>query len=196
MGLYVNPPDGALVLCVDEKSQIQALDRTAPVLSSAPWTARTAHSRLRPPRNHQPLRGTRCGLGHGDLGHDRAAPGLGVPSFLNLINRSVPEDLDIHLVVDNVSTHKTPEIKKWLLRHPRFQLHFTPTYSSWMNRVERWFAELTNKWLGAARTARPKSSTQPSGVDRSLERRTHPLRLAQKRRRDSRHAGYLLPADF
>ena len=67
--------------------------------------------------------------------------------FLNLINRSVPEDLDVHLVVDNVSTHKTPEIHRWLLRHPRFHLHFTPTYSSWMNLVERWFAELTTKWL-------------------------------------------------
>ena len=67
--------------------------------------------------------------------------------FLNLINRSVPEHLDVHLVVDNVSTHKTPEIKRWLLRHPRFHLHFTPTYSSWINLIERWFAELTTKWL-------------------------------------------------
>ena len=67
--------------------------------------------------------------------------------FLNLINRSVPDDLDVHVVVDNSSTHKTPEIHRWLLRHPRFTLHFTPTYSSWLNLVERWFAELTNKWL-------------------------------------------------
>ena len=67
--------------------------------------------------------------------------------FLNLINRSVPEDMDVHLVVDNSSTHKTPEIHRWLIRHPRFNLHFTPTYSSWLNLVERWFAELTNKWL-------------------------------------------------
>ena len=67
--------------------------------------------------------------------------------FLNLINRSVPDDLDVHLIIDNVSTHKTPEIHRWLLRHPRFHLHFTPTYSSWMNMVERWFAELTEKWL-------------------------------------------------
>ena len=66
---------------------------------------------------------------------------------MNLINRSVPEDLDVHLIIDNVSTHKTPEIHRWLLRHPRFHLHFTPTYSSWMNMVERWFAELTEKWL-------------------------------------------------
>jgi len=68
-------------------------------------------------------------------------------SFLNLINRSVPDDLDVHGVVDNSSTHKTPEIRRWLLRHPRFTLHFTPTYSSWLNLVERWFAELTTKWL-------------------------------------------------
>jgi transposase len=67
--------------------------------------------------------------------------------FLNLINRSVPDGLEVHLVVDNSATHKTPEIHRWLLRHPRFHLHFTPTYSSWLNLVERWFAELTNKWL-------------------------------------------------
>jgi transposase len=66
---------------------------------------------------------------------------------LNLISRSVPEDLDVHLVVDNVSTHKTPEIMRWLVRHPRFHLYFTPTYSSWINLVEPWFAELTTKWL-------------------------------------------------
>ncbi len=66
---------------------------------------------------------------------------------MNLINRNVPEDLDVHVVVDNVSTHKTPEIHRWLVRHPRFTLHFTPTYSSWLNLVERWFAELTEKWL-------------------------------------------------
>jgi transposase len=68
-------------------------------------------------------------------------------SFLNLINRSVPQELVLHVVVDNSSTHKTPEIHRRLLRHPRFTLHFTPTYSSWLNLVERWFAELTNKWL-------------------------------------------------
>jgi transposase len=67
--------------------------------------------------------------------------------FLNLINRNVPDNLDVHVVVDNSSTHKTPAIQRWLLRHPRFSLHFTPTYSSWLNLVERWFAELTNKWL-------------------------------------------------
>jgi transposase len=68
-------------------------------------------------------------------------------SFLNLIDASVPADLAVHVVLDNVSTHKTPAVQRWLLKHPRFTLHFTPTYSSWMNLVERWFAELTNKWI-------------------------------------------------
>ena len=67
--------------------------------------------------------------------------------FLNLINRNVPDDLDVHVVIDNVSSHKTPEIQRWLVRHPRFHVHFTPTYSSWMNLVERWFSELTTKWI-------------------------------------------------
>ncbi len=147
VGLYINPPDGALVLCVDEKTQIQALDRTAPVLPLRPG--------LPERRTHDYVRGGTTNLyaaldvasGHviADMtDRHRAAE---FRRFLNLINRSVPEELDVHLVVDNVSTHKTPEIKKWLLRHPRFHLHFTPTYSSWMNLVERWFAELTNKWL-------------------------------------------------
>ncbi len=67
--------------------------------------------------------------------------------FLNLIDKSVPEGLDVHVIVDNSSTHKTPAIRRWLLRHPRFSFHFTPTYSSWLNLVERWFAELTERWL-------------------------------------------------
>jgi transposase len=67
--------------------------------------------------------------------------------FLNLVNRNVPDHLDVHLIVDNSSTHKTPAVQRWLVRHPRFTMHFTPTYSSWLNLVERWFAELTNKWL-------------------------------------------------
>ena len=104
---------------------------------------------------------------------------------MNLINRSVPEDLDVHLVVDNVSTHKTPEIQRWLLRHPRFHLHFTPTYSSWMNLVERWFAELTNKWLrrGTHRSTKELEAVHQR-VDRQVEREPHPVCLAQKCRRD------------
>ena len=147
VGLYINPPEGALVLCVDEKSQIQALDRTAPVLPLRPG--------LPEQRTHDYVRGGTTNLyaaldvasGHVIADMTERHRAIEFRRFLNLINRNVPEDLAIHLVVDNVSTHKTPEIKKWLLRHPRFHLHFTPTYSSWMNLVERWFAELTNKWL-------------------------------------------------
>ena len=147
VGLYVNPPEAALVLCVDEKTQIQALDRTSSVLPLRPG--------LPERRTHDYVRGGTTNLyaaldvatGHVIAGMTERHRAIEFRKFLNLINRSVPDDLDVHLVVDNVSTHKTPEIRKWLLRHPRFHLHFTPTYSSWMNLVERWFAELTNKWL-------------------------------------------------
>jgi transposase len=147
VGLYVNPPDGALVLCVDEKSQIQALDRTAPVLPLRPGLPeRRTHDYTRHgTTNLYAALDVASGMVIADMTERHRAQEF--RRFLNLINRSVPEALDIHLVVDNVSTHKTPEIKRWLLRHPRFQLHFTPTYSSWLNLVERWFAELTNKWL-------------------------------------------------
>jgi transposase len=147
VGLYVNPPDAALVLCVDEKTQIQALDRTSPVLPLRPG--------LPERRTHDYVRGGTTNLyvaldvasGHVIADMTDRHRAVEFRRFLNLINRSVPENLDVHLVVDNVATHKTPEIKKWLVRHPRFHLHFTPTYSSWINLVERWFAELTNKWL-------------------------------------------------
>ncbi len=146
-GLYINPPDSALVLCVDEKSQIQALDRTQPVLPLRPG--------LPERRSHDYVRAGTTNLcaaldvasGHVIVDMTERHRAVEFRRFLNLISRSVPEELDVHLVVDNVSTHKTPEIHRWLLRHPRFHLHFTPTYSSWMNLVERWFAELTNKWL-------------------------------------------------
>jgi transposase len=167
VGLYVNPPDGALVLCVDEKTQVQALDRTAPVLPLRPG--------LPERRTHDYVRHGTTNLyaaldvasGHviADMTeHHRAEE---FRRFLNLINRSVPEDLDVHLVVDNVSTHKTPEIKRWLLRHPRFTLHFTPTYSSWINLIERWFAELTTKWLrrGTHRSTKELEAAITSWVD-------------------------------
>ena len=147
VGLYLNPPDAALVLCVDEKTQIQALDRTAPILPLRPG--------LPERRTHDYERyGTTNLYAALDLASGKVMTTMTerhraeeFRRFLNLINRSVPEDLDVHLVLDNVSTHKTPEIHRWLVRHPRFHLHFTPTYSSWMNLVERWFAELTTKWF-------------------------------------------------
>jgi transposase len=147
VGLYLEPPENALVLCVDEKSQIQALDRTAPCLPILPATpARMTHDYVR--------NGTTSLFAALDLASGSV---IAQPyrrhrhqeflRFLKLIDQAVPKDLDLHLVLDNYATHKTPEIHKWLLRHPRFHLHFTPTSSSWLNLVERWFAELTNRKL-------------------------------------------------
>jgi transposase len=147
VGLYLNPPEGALVLCVDEKSQIQALDRTAPVLPLRPGLAeRRTHDYV---RNGTTNLYAALDVASGNVIADLTARHRAVEfrKFLNLINRSVPAELDVHVIVDNSSTHKTPEIHRWLLRHPRFELHFTPTYSSWLNLVERWFAELTAKQL-------------------------------------------------
>lgn len=147
VGLYLNPPEAAVVLCVDEKSQIQALDRTAPVLPLMPGVAER--------RTHDYVRnGTTNLYAALDLASGQVIAEM-TPRhraeefrrFLNTINASVPEHLEIHVVLDNSSTHKTPSIQRWLLRHPRFTLHFTPTYSSWLNLVERWFAELTTKWI-------------------------------------------------
>ena len=147
VGLYLNPPEHALVLAVDEKSQIQALDRTAPCLPILPTTpARMTHDYVR----------------HGTTSlfaaYDVASGSVIAQSyrrhrhqeflrFLKLIHAAVPKDLDLHLVLDNYATHKTPAIHQWLLKHPRFHLHFTPTSSSWLNLVERWFAELTSRKL-------------------------------------------------
>jgi transposase len=147
VGLYLNPPDAAVVLCVDEKSQIQALDRTAPVLPLRPGTPerRTHDYRRHGTTNLYAALDVASGNVIADLTDRHRAQEF--QRFLNLINRSVPADLDVHVIVDNSSTHKTPAIHRWLLRHPRVTLHFTPTYSSWLNLVERWFAELTEKWL-------------------------------------------------
>ena len=147
VGLYLNPPDATVVLCVDEKSQIQALDRTAPVLPLLPGSPqRASHDyRRHGTTNLYAALNMASGLVISDLTDRHRAQEF--IHFLNLIDRSVPEHLDVHLIVDNYSTHKTPAVQRWLVRHPRFSLHFTPTYSSWMNLVERWFAELTEKWL-------------------------------------------------
>jgi transposase len=147
VGLYLNPPEGALVLCVDEKSQIQALDRTAPVLPLRPGLPeRRTHDYV---RNGTTNLYAALDIASGNVIADLTARHRAIEfrKFLNLINRSVPAECDVHVIVDNSSTHKTPEIHRWLLRHPRFELHFTPTYSSWLNLVERWFAELTAKQL-------------------------------------------------
>lgn len=145
VGLYLNPPDKSLVLCVDEKSQIQALDRTQPGL---------------------PLKKGRCGTMTHDYKRngtttlfaalsmlDGQVIGECMPRhrhqefirFLNTIDTETPSALDLHMIVDNYATHKHPRVKSWLTRHPRFHLHFIPTSSSWVNMVERWFRDLTEK---------------------------------------------------
>lgn len=168
VGLYVNPPEGALVLCVDEKSQIQALDRTQPVLPLRPGLPeRRTHDYVRHgTTNLYAALDVASGMVLTDLTERHRAQEF--RRFLNLINRTVPAELDVHLVVDNSSTHKTPEIHRWLVRHPRFTLHFTPTYSSWLNLVERWFAELTSKWLrrGTHRSTKELETAITAWVDR------------------------------
>jgi transposase len=147
VGLYLDPPDNALVLAVDEKSQIQALDRAAPIAPVMPTTpARMTHTYTR--------HGTTSLFAALDVASGSV---IAQPyrrhrhqeflRFLTTIDTAVPPELDLHLICDNYATHKTPAIHKWLLRHPRFQLHFTPTSASWLNLVERWFAELTNRKL-------------------------------------------------
>jgi transposase len=147
VGLYLNPPERAVVLCVDEKSQIQALDRTAPILPMLPGTPERAthdYKRAGTSSLYAALDLT-TGKVIGRL-HSRHRA-IEFKQFLATLDREVPDHLDVHLVLDNSSTHKTPAIQRWLAAHPRFVLHFTPTSASWLNLVERWFAELTNKLL-------------------------------------------------
>lgn len=160
VGLYMNPPEHALVLCVDEKSQIQALDRTQPLL---------------PLRPGQVERGTHDYKRHGttslfaalELKTSRVIGQLHrrhrsreFREFLDAIEANVPAELEVHLIADNYGTHKTALIRKWFAKRPRFHVHFTPTYGSWINLVERWFAELTNKRIrrGAFRSVKELES--------------------------------------
>ena len=147
VGLYLEPPTRALVLCVDEKSQIQALDRTQPILPLAPGVPER--------RTHDYMRhGTTTLFAALDVAtgrvigqmhrRHRASEFLG---FLHTIEMSVPADLDVHLVMDNYGTHKTAAIRAWFARRPRFHVHFTPTSASWINQVERWFSTLTQSYI-------------------------------------------------
>lgn len=147
VGLYLHPPEKALVLCVDEKTQIQALDRSQPLLPMRPGQAER--------RTHDYVRhGTtslfaalevKSGRVVGDF-HARHRS-VEFRKFLDRIEAAVPGALDVHLILDNYGTHKTPLIHRWLARHPRFHVHFTPTRASWLNLVERWFAALTEKQI-------------------------------------------------
>lgn len=147
VGLYLSPPEKALVLCVDEKSQIQALDRTAPLLPMRPGQIER--------RTHDYERhGTTSLFAALDVATGKVIGCLHrrhrateFRHFLDTIDAAVPPDLEVHLILDNYATHKTASIRRWLAKRPRYHLHFTPTGASWINLVERWFAELTNKQL-------------------------------------------------
>jgi transposase len=147
VGLYLDPPDHAVVLCVDEKSQIQALDRTQPLLPMRPGQVER--------RTHDYTRhGTTSLFAALDVKTSRVISqfhrrhrSAEFRQFLDAIDAAVPRELDVHLILDNYGTHKTPIIWRWLAKRPRFYVHFTPTYGSWLNLVERWFAGLTTKQL-------------------------------------------------
>ena len=147
VGLYMNPPEKAIVLCMDEKSSVQALDRTQPSLPMVKGRARDDDPRLQAQRHHHVVRGTGRADRHSDRAMPAAAPPSGVSEVPRTIDREVPEDLTMHLICDNYATHKHQTSRAWLDKHPRFHLHFTPTSSSWLNLVERWFRELTDKAL-------------------------------------------------
>jgi transposase len=147
VGLYMSPPVAAAVFAVDEKPQIQALNRTAPTLPMLPTTPARA--------THDYERNGTCDLfaalnvATGTVITDikKSHTSADFISFLNKVNREVPPELEVHVILDNLQTHKTPLVHRWLLRHRRFHFHFTPTYGSWMNLVERWFSALTTKKL-------------------------------------------------
>jgi transposase len=164
VGLYLDPPDRALVLCVDEKSQIQALDRTAPLLPMRPGQIeRRTHDYKRHGTTSlfaalDAKTGKIIGQTH------RRHRSTEFRAFLDTIEKNVPAELDVHLILDNYGTHKTELIRTWLAKRPRFHLHFTPTSASWLNLVERWFATLTEKQL---RRAVHRSTTELEQAIRS-----------------------------
>ena len=147
VGLYHNPPERAVVLCVDEKSQVQALDRSQPVLPMMPgMPERRTHDYV---RHGITSLFAAFNIADGTVISElhRQHRATEFKKFLITIDKTVPAGLDIHVICDNYGTHKTPTIKAWLARHPRFHLHFTPTGSSWINQVERWFGFLTDQMI-------------------------------------------------
>jgi len=167
VGLYVNPPDRALVLCVDEKSQIQALDRTQPLLPMRPGQVeRRTHDYVRHGTTSLfAALNVKTGKVIGECHRRHRA--VEFRKFLDRVERAVPVDLEVHLILDNYGTHKTPAIRRWFAKRPRYHLHFTPTGASWINLVERWFAALTEKQLrrGVYRSTRELESA----IERYLE---------------------------
>ena len=171
VGLYLNPPEKALVLCVDEKSQIQALERTQPVLPMGlGYVEGITHDYVR--------HGTTTLFAALDLTHGKLIGQCKARhrhqefiSFLNHVDENVPADLDIHLILDNYGTHKHAKVRAWLARHPRYHLHFTPTYASWINQVERWFAIISQRAIrrGSFRNVRELRQR----IEQFIERYNH-----------------------
>ena len=196
VGLYLDPPEKALVLAVDEKSQIQALDRTAPCLPILPTTpARMTHDYVR--------HGTTSLFAALDIAsgsviaqHYRRHRHQEFLRFLKLIDAAVPDGLELHLVCDNYATHKTPAVKKWLLRHPRFHLHFTPTSSS-LDEPRRALVRRADQPEAAPVSApqRHRTRGRHPQVDQRLEQGPEAVRVDQDRRRDPRHPRRLLPTN-
>ncbi|CAL9674917.1 hypothetical protein SUDANB105_07804 [Streptomyces sp. enrichment culture] len=193
VGLYLDPPEKALVLCVDEKSQIQALDRSQPVLPMVPG--------LPERRSHDYVRaGTTTLFAALEVATGKVIGSLHCrhraaefKKFLTKLDKEVPEGLDVHLILDNYATHKTPDIKKWLLARPRFHLQFTPMSASWLNLVERWFAELAEEAQARRPPLRPGPRTRHPQLARRLEQPPQTLRLDEDSRRDPRQGRGPLP---
>lgn len=168
VGLYLTPPERAIVLCVDEKSQIQALDRTAPVLPLMPGTPerRTHDYKRHGTTSLFAALDTATGAVIGKRYKRHRAKEF--KKFLTEIEANVPADLDIHLVMDNYATHKTPAIHTWLARRPHWHVHVTPTSASWLNMVERFFAELTEKQIkrGAHRSVKEREQAIMTYIDK------------------------------
>ena len=156
VGLYMHPPDHAVVLCVDEKSQIQALDRTAPLLPLRPGQAERRTHDYKRHGTTSLFAALNAKTGTVIAETHRRHRSIEFRKILDRIDASVPVEFDIHLIMDNYGTHKTPLIRAWLAKRPRVHVHFTPTYGSWLNLVERWFGALTSQQIrrGAHRSVR------------------------------------------
>lgn len=147
VGLYLNPPEHALVLCVDEKSQIQALDRTQPLLPMQPGQPERRTHDYRRHGTTSLFAALNAVSGKVITETHRRHRSVEFRKFLDTIEANVPADMDVHVIMDNLSTHKSPLVRGWFAKRPRFHVHFTPTYGSWLNLVERWFALLDQRQL-------------------------------------------------
>ncbi len=173
VGLYLDPPEHALVLCVDEKSQIQALDRLRKPFfpCSQACSSGVTHDYK---RNGITTLFAALNVATGEITGSihRRHRAVEFKKFLTKLDKDTPADLDVHVICDNYATHKAPAVANWLAGHPRFHMHHTPTYSSWLNQVERWFGLLTDKQCGAAHTAQSRPWRKTSATGSPLGTRT------------------------